>query len=343
MPEVAVVSYRLGGTDGVSIEAAKWAGAFAELGWRVRTIAGERGAGEGAADELLPGLAMAAPRPPAPAELRRALAGADLVVAENICSLPLNPSVSGAVAAALAGRPAILRHHDLPWERPALACSGPPPDDPCWRHVCISHHARRQLRARRIAAVTVHNRFEPDPAPGDRTGTRRALDVAPDERLVLQPTRAIPRKNVPGGLALAEALGATYWLLGGPEDGYDGELERVLSAARTRVLREPSALADAYAACDLVALPSTWEGFGNPAVESAVYERPLAIGRYPVADELAAYGFRWFDAGDPAAAGRYLARPDPALLAHNHDVARRHFSLRSLPGCLRSLTSSLGL
>jgi glycosyltransferase involved in cell wall biosynthesis len=194
-----------------------------------------------------------------------------------------------------------------------------------------------------MAAVTVHNRFDPEPTPGDRTRTRDELGVAPDELLLLQPTRAIPRKNVPGGLALAEALGGTYWLLGGPEDGYDRELARVLSGARTRVLRQGAALADAYAACDVVALPSTWEGFGNPAVESAVHERPLAIGRYPVADELAGYGFRWFDAAEPEPLRRHLARPDPTLLPHNHEVARRHFSLHSLPGCLRSLTSSLGL
>ena len=58
-------------------------------------------------------------------------------------------------------------------------------------------------------------------------------------------------------------------------------------------------MADAYAACDVVVMPSFWEGFGNPAVESAVHLRPLSIGPYPVALELAGYGFEWFTIGQP--------------------------------------------
>jgi glycosyltransferase involved in cell wall biosynthesis len=338
VPEVAVVSYRLGGTDGVSIEAAKWAWAFGELGWTVRTVAGE-----GVADVLVEGLAVAAPAPPDVPALERALRGADLVVAENICSLPLNPAAGEALARALAGRRAVLRHHDLPWERPAFRSFPPPPDAPGWRHVCISDHARRLLGARGIEAVTIHNRFEPDPPAGDRSAARRAIGVAGDELLLLQPTRAIARKNVPGGLALAGAVGATYWLLGGPEDGYDDELERAVEAAPGRVVRGGGvSLDDAYAACDAVVLPSTWEGFGNPTIESATHRRPLAVGRYPAARELERFGFRWFDAGDPGALRGHLDDPDPTLVEHNHAVARRHFSLHDLPARLGALTSAVG-
>jgi glycosyltransferase involved in cell wall biosynthesis len=93
--------------------------------------------------------------------------------------------------------------------------------------------------------------------------------------LLLQPTRAIPRKNVAGGLALATALGATFWLLGPAEDGYGAELDRLLATASIRVIHGPGDAAatgqpdgplemiDAYAACDAVVLPSTWEGFGT--------------------------------------------------------------------------------
>jgi glycosyltransferase involved in cell wall biosynthesis len=101
-------------------------------------------------------------------------------------------------------------------------------------------------------------------------------------------------------------------------------------------------MADAYAACDLVALPSTWEGFGNPAIESAVHRRPLAIGPYPVAAELEAFGFRWFAHDDVAGIGRFMEQPDARLIDHNHAVARRHFSLRDLPGRIAEVFDRTG-
>ena len=39
-PEAVVVSYRLGGADGVAVEAAKWEWALRELGFTVRRVAG---------------------------------------------------------------------------------------------------------------------------------------------------------------------------------------------------------------------------------------------------------------------------------------------------------------
>ena len=91
-------------------------------------------------------------------------------------------------------------------------------------------------------------------------------------------------------------------------------------------------MADAYAACDVVALPSTWEGFGNPAIEAATHDRPLAIGDFAVARELRnSFGFEWFDASDPRPLASYLANPDLELIARNHEIARRHFSSADLP------------
>src|ERR1700719_4442031 len=99
-----MVSFRLGGPDGVSI------------------------AGDGPVDRRIPGLAVGAgvagpghPPPVDQGELADALAGADLVVVENICSLPLNPPAAAALAGLLRGRRAVMHHHDLPWQRARFA------------------------------------------------------------------------------------------------------------------------------------------------------------------------------------------------------------------------------
>jgi glycosyltransferase involved in cell wall biosynthesis len=325
-----MISFRLGGEDGVAVEAAKWAGALGVLGWTVRTVAGA-----GPVDSVLPGLAIDAAEPPSRAEVDGAIAGADLVIVENLCSLPLNPAAAAVVAAACAGRPALLHHHDLPWQRPHLAHLPPPPDDAAWTHVTINELSRAELAIRGIAATTIYNAFDPDPPRGERAAVRSALGVPDDTPLLLQPTRALARKNIGEAIALAEALGATYWLLGPAEDGYGPELARLVALARCPVVLGPAtggcSIADAYAACDAVALPSTWEGFGNPSLESATYRRPLAIGPYPVAKELESFGFRWFDAADPAPLARWLGQPDERLIAHNQRVAAEHFNLADLP------------
>ncbi len=340
---VAIVSYRLGGPDGVSEEAAKWERAFRELGADVTTVAGA-----GRADVLVPELSAGAGRAPSPADLSAAIGATDLVVIENCCSLPLNEHVGPVLARLRAGLPTVLRHHDLPWQRPQFREAAAPPDDAAWWQVTINERSRLELAARGISAVTLYNCFDPDVVAGDRCATRRELGVGEGDVLVLQPTRAIPRKNVAGGLLFARSLGATYWLLGPAEDGYEPDLQHLLDRAGVPfVLALPPgrSIADAYAACDVVVLPSTFEGFGNATVESALHRKPLAVGSYPVATELRRFGFSWFDAGDPAGAAaqaaRFLASPDGRLLDRNEQVARERFSTRSLAGRLQALLTGV--
>lgn len=276
--------------------------------------------------------------------MRAAVADVDLLVVDNLLSLPLNPAAGVAVAEAARDRPTIVRHHDLPWQRPRFAdWLEPIADDGAWRHVTISDRSRLELRERGIVATTMRNRFDVDPRAGDGEGTRAALGVG-SGRLAVQPTRAIERKGIPEALRLAHALGATYWLLGPAEDGYDNQLAALLGSAPVPVIHglHGSTVVDAYAAADVVLFPSTWEGFGNPAIESAVHRRPLVIGSYPVAEELVAFGFRWFPSDDAGPIAAFLEAPDEQLLEHNHDVARRHFSLADLPGELEELLAHAG-
>jgi mannosylglucosylglycerate synthase len=338
-PVAAIVSFRLGGADGVSVAASHWAAALTHLGFEVRTVAGE-----GRADRLVPGLGVnPGGAPPSVARLRAVLEGADLVVAENVCSLPLNPEATRAVAEVLRGRPAVLHHHDLPWQRERFTdVEGWPPDDPAWLHVTINDLSRRQLAERGIRAVTVYNGFREEP-PGRRALARRRLDIARRGLLLLQPTRAIARKNLTAGVALAQGLGAAYWLTGPAEEGYGREARAILAAAPCPVRRGlPSGLtmADAYAAADAVVLPSFWEGFGCPTIESALHRRPIAVADYPVASEIGRLGFRWFPVDDPEPLRAWLRDGNGDLLDHNLALARRHFSLEALTARLAPVVAA---
>jgi len=335
---IAIVSYRLGMADGVSVTAGQWVHALRRLGIRVRTVAGD-----GRPDMLVRSLALASPRPPTPAELDAALDDVDLVVVDNVCSLPMNRAVGEALADHLRGRPAVLRHHDLPWERPQYASLHSwPRTDPAWRHVTINELARRELQQRRgIAATTIYHGFAERPCPEQRMSVRRRMRVG-DEPLILQPTRAIARKGIATGLALTRAIGGTYWLTGPAEDGYQDELAAVLEAGQVPVRRRlpfEVRMAGAYAACDAVVLPSSWEGFGLPLIESALHRRPIAVGGFPVARELAAFGFEWFDAADPEPLRAWLADRDPELLERNETVARGRFGIDALARRLELLLS----
>ncbi len=339
---VAVLSFRLGAADGVSVAAAQWVATLRRLGCQVRTVAGA-----GTADRLVPGLASDAPCPARGRDIEVALRGVDLVVVENVCSLPMNPPVTEVVAHALRGRRAVLRHHDLPWERERYAhLDGWPPDDPSWQHVAISEHSAAELARRGIDATTMYHGYARTPRRGNRMAARAALGVAPDQRLLLQPTRAIPRKNIAAGIALAQAVGAVYWLTGPAEEGYGPALADLFATAQCPVRRGlPGRLrmVDAYAAADAVVLPSTWEGFGLPLIESALAGRPLAVSDYPVAREVARLGFVWFPVDDPAPLAAWFADPDPALLVRNRALARRHFGPDALASRLSDTLTRAGL
>jgi glycosyltransferase involved in cell wall biosynthesis len=354
-PAAVICSFRLGGTDGVSVEARKWEWALHEIGFTTRRVAGELGDGLRTDDTWLPFLGIDPPpgARPQPDELAAAIAGADLVVVENLCSLPLNLTASATAAEVLdahAGR-VLFHHHDLPWERAHLAqlADAFPPRRPNSLHVTINEHARRALAERGIEATTIRNAFDLQPAPGDREGTRRWLGVSPDDHLLLQPTRAIPRKEVGRGIGLAERLAGrcnrpvVFWLTGPAEDGFDAEVAALLDAASVDVRfgRTPRAQ-DAYAAADVVVFPSSWEGFGNPVIEAIAARKPIVTATYPALDELVALGLDLFSVDDVERVERWLRTPDEAVLERNLSVVESHFDLRDLPGRLRSALTTVG-
>ncbi len=331
MGRCAFLSFRLGGADGVSIVADRWRAMFSSLGWETVTVAGS-----GPVDRIVPELAIGSTTAPTVEAVEGALLDCDLVVVENLLTIPMHLPASRVVAEVLAGRPALLHHHDPPWQRERFASiTELPPTDPAWRHVTINRLTEDQLRERHIEATTIYNAFD---APSeldlsDRRATERhRLGMAEREHVVVHPVRAIERKNVPAAIALAEAVGATYWLTGPAEEDYGPTLATLLERADTRVIHEPASSVSAlYAAADLVVFPSHWEGFGNPPVEAAIHRRPAVVGNYPVAEEQRALGFdwptfEWSNSPSPTDeivefARSELVSPDPTRLDHNRAVA----------------------
>jgi glycosyltransferase involved in cell wall biosynthesis len=358
LPTAVTVSFRLGGNDGVSVEACKWSAALASLGFTTRRVAGAIEDSGQSDDVILPGLAIDATEPVDQRALASALDGADLVIIDNLCSLPLNVEAARATAKVVAehrGR-ICFRHHDLPWQRRTmhdLEHEFPPRVDGAL-HATINLRSRRELSARGYDhATTIHNYFDLDPAPGNRTATRAMHDFTDYDFVCLQPARAIERKNVPGGLRFAQELqrllaprNVTYWLSGPAEDGYAPVLERLLERTAVPVTmgRAPTA-ADAYAACDLVVYPSTWEGFGNPIIESIAARKACAAHPYPVLSEILAAGVRVFSTERVDAVARFLAEPATTQAQYfdvNAHRAQLSFSLDALPGAIDDAFRAMG-
>ena len=183
MSRGAIVSFRLGLSDGVSVVARLWQEMLADIGFDMVTVAAE-----GPVDRLVPGLGIDQPDGPDPDAFAAAVADVDLVVVENLCTIPLNLAAARTVARALVGRPAILHHHDPPWQRERFAAvTEMPPDDPAWRHVVINRLTAEQFAQRGIKAVVVYNGFDTAGPEGDRTAMRAKLGVADDALLIAHP------------------------------------------------------------------------------------------------------------------------------------------------------------
>ncbi|MEX1217027.1 MAG: glycosyltransferase family 4 protein [Acidimicrobiales bacterium] len=363
MSTCAVLSFRLGGTDGVSIVADTWINALHSLGFEVTTVAGE-----GEADVLIADLAIG--RWPdgvaglhgeqaatadeirrLSAEVRAALDGVDLVIVENLGSIPLNLPASLAVAQARVGLPTIWHHHDPAWQRDRYTnvTELPPveePDSHQWRHVTINDLTRLQFLERGIAATTIRNGFDVHAQLGNRRRERDRLGFEAAELVMVHPVRAIERKNIPQALEIAQSIGATYWITGPAEEGYTPVLHVLLDDARAaglNVVHEPSSsLADMYAASDVVVFPSTWEGFGNPPIDAAIHRRPAIVGHYPVAEELRALGFHWFDSEDLTEYRQWLTDPDQQLVDRNFRIAESALSLEVMQTALATLLDEAG-
>ena len=293
----------------------------------------------------------------------------DVVIAQNVLCIPMQLPLGIALTEVLAetGTPAVAHHHDFFWERerfmvnavPDILGAAFPPVLPRLRHVVIHSGAASALHNRRGVDPTVLPNvmdFERGPVhPGDGERFRGQAGFRPDDIILLQPTRVVPRKGIELTVDLAAALNdeRVKVVITHPEGDEGHEYGTFLrnradqlgvqlcfvptqpqhTAADTDALLLP----DAYAAADLVTFPSLIEGFGNALLEAFFYRRPVFVNRYAVyVSDIAPTGVRCIEidgAVDSLAVGqvRELLADPAAWKAHvdaNYDISRAHFSYR---------------
>jgi glycosyltransferase involved in cell wall biosynthesis len=309
----------------------------------------------------------------------------DLLVPENALAIPMHLPLGLAITrlAAETGMPVLAHHHDLPWERQRFLVNAAtdiltaafPPALPNVHHVCINTGQREQI-ARRVGrsarvipnVMDFETRHQPSP---DAAALRQDLGLAPDELLVLQPVRVIPRKGIEHAVELLARLDRPARLVISHPSGDEGleyeehirELARLLDVgvvwAADRVTagrgnlsdgRPMWTLGDLYDAADLVTYPSLIEGFGNAYLEAVYHRRPVFVNRYAVYDlDIRPLGFRnvemdgFLTAANVADTRRLL--DEPARIAAwtdaNFQLASRHFSFTALRRELRAALTEL--
>jgi len=200
---IGFISTRLAGTDGVSLETAKWAAVLRRMGHQVFYCAGELEA-SGPPGTLISELHFRDPEAEwinrhafgttaahpdlrdriegRAAQLKEALRAfiahndIELIIPENALAIPMQIPLGVALADLIAetGIPTIAHHHDFHWERERFrVCAVPdvlesafPPDLPSIRHVVINSLAQQDLAGRRrIEAVVIPNVFDFEASP----------------------------------------------------------------------------------------------------------------------------------------------------------------------------------
>ena len=346
------MSHRLGGYDGVSVEATKWQRGFSRLGWAVTRAAGFFVDGASGSDVTVTGLwaPTYGARPPDPdiTQLRELCRAHDLLVIDNAGSLPTCPATAVALEAEAlrAGIPTIVRHHDPPWQVAGLketALQRFPLHDPRMLHVTINRLTESQFRQRypeldaADAVMTIHNSVDTAAVSGGRRwATRRRMGVGDDDVLLVHPARNISRKNIPVALSVAGNLQRRsgrkvhYWLTDPA-----GEIGAAPAGVRVHRGHAPSA-ADLYAAADIVLLTSQWEGWGLPVVEAAAARRPAVTFPYPVLSEIHGLGIMTVDHSDSEAIDTLADdAPRNAVLTSANYHSSAALDIRRLPESLR--------
>ncbi len=245
--------------------------------------------------------------------------GAEIMIAENALTIPMNLPLGMALVSLVQelGIPCVAHHHDFYWERERFLVNAVddilraafPPALPQIRHVVINSLAGEEFSRRTgLSCRVVPNvmDFAHPPAAADdyARGFRRAIGLTADELLVLQPTRIVPRKGIEHAVELVRRLAPRKARLvithasGDEGDAYARRVREYAELLGVKIVFADRWIApqrgtaadgqplftidDAYTQADLVAYPSTYEGFGNAFLEAIYHRRPIVCNRYAI-------------------------------------------------------------
>jgi glycosyltransferase involved in cell wall biosynthesis len=411
---VGFVSTRFAGTDGVSLESAKWA----EVLWEDRHVSFWYGGSLDRAADIslcIPEAHFAHAenqwinhqlwgRTRRSTETSRRIRGLseylkdtlydfvkhfelDLLIIENALTIPMHIPLGIAITEFLleTEMPAIAHHHDFHWERDRFQISNVsdylemafPPRIPHLQHVVINETARDMLAWRKgVHCILIPNVFDyenpPDPVDEYAADLRAEIGLSETDRMVLQPTRIVPRKGIEHSIALMRRLRDPLCKIvishpsGDEGDEYrdqlvelaqDEGIHLVLCGDRIADRRQLNAsghkiyvLKDLYPHADLVTFPSLYEGFGNALLEAIYFRKPVVVNRYSVfIRDIEPKGFRLptidgFVSRKTVKDVRRILEDSEyrqELVDHNYEVARRYYGYPALRHGLRLMFGNI--
>ncbi|MHC4404441.1 MAG: glycosyltransferase [Planctomycetota bacterium] len=308
----------------------------------------------------------------------------DILLAENALCIPMHIPLGVALTHFIAetGIPTIAHHHDFYWERARYTVSAVddflnlafPPTLPSIEHVTINSFAQHDLAWRTGASsMLVPNVLDfeiPPPEAIIESDFRERIGLEPDDIMLLQPTRVVPRKGIEHSIALVSQLkNPKCKLIVSHESGDEGtdyheallDLAdqsgvdlRFVHAELNTAAPLPSngasitGLAEIYAHADLITYPSLYEGFGNALLEAFYYRKPVLVNRYAIfiADiepkgfqVISMNGFLTRHVMDQVCRVISDAEYRSEMVDHNFELGKKFFSYSVLRRTLRSLVT----
>ncbi len=311
----------------------------------------------------------------------------DLLIAENALTIPMHVPLGLALTEAIAETrlPTIAHHHDFYWERVRFSVNAVgdylrmafPPNLSNIQHVVINSDAQEQLAHRTgISSVVIPNVLDFDHPPVIDTqkaaAFKESIGLAPEDCMILQPTRIVQRKGIEYAIELVKALGnGRHKLVISHEAGDEGFAyadwlkdyaweHRVDLRLVSSKLEDPwmcnagsgnsLSLWDVYPYADFITYPSLYEGFGNGFLEAVYFKKPMLINRYatfvrdiePLGFDLAVMdGYLDKDTIETVRSLLDSPRRRRQMVEHNYAVARKHYSYTVLMNRLNGVLHHL--